>query len=166
MKPNKLDKAVVDLLLPRLSDEYKAFYTYRAASNWCKNVGYFVAAEFFANESKEELKHAKKIESYLVDWNITPELPMVNRPVLEYRSLVDVIKDAYTMEYDLYEAYETTSMEVFKKDLCVFDFLQEFRMIQKDAVAEYSDKLNMLEGVDGNKMNLLLIEHKLFQVNG
>jgi ferritin len=166
MKPNKLDKAVVDLLLPRLNDEYKAFYMYRAASNWCKNVGYFVAAEFFANESKDELKHAKKIENYLVDWNITPELPMIDRPVLEYRSLVDVIKDAYTIEYDLYEAYETTSMEVFKKDLCVFDFLQEFRMIQKESVAEYSDKLNMLEGVDGNKMNLLLIEHKLFQVNG
>jgi len=77
-----------------------------------------------------------------------------------------LIEAAYNVEYDLYEAYEDTSKQMFNKDLCVFDFLQEFRMIQKEAVAEYSDKLNMLEGVDANKMNLLLIEHKLFQVNG
>jgi hypothetical protein len=52
---------------------------------------------------------------------------------------------------------------VFKKDLCVFDFLQEFRKIQKDSVAEYSDKLNMLEGVDAkDKFNMLLLEKKLF----
>jgi len=52
---------------------------------------------------------------------------------------------------------------MFKKDLCVFDFLQEFRMLQKQSVAEYSDKLNMLEGVDGkDKFKLLLLEKKLF----
>jgi ferritin len=152
MKPNKLQDDVVSLLIPRLEDEYKAFYMYRAASNWCKNVGYFVAAEFFANESKDELKHAKKIEAYLVDWNVTPDLPVIEKPQLEFTTLVELIEAAYNVEYDLYEAYE--------------DFLQEFRMIQKEAVAEYSDKLNMLEGVDANKMNLLLIEHKLFQVNG
>lgn len=166
MKPNKLQDDVVSLLIPRLKDEYKAFYMYRAASNWCKNVGYFVAAEFFANESKDELKHAKKIEAYLVDWNVTPDLPVIEKPQLEFTTLVELIEAAYNVEYDLYEAYEDTSKQMFNKDLCVFDFLQEFRMIQKEAVAEYSDKLNMLEGVDANKMNLLLIEHKLFQVNG
>jgi ferritin len=166
MKPNKLQDDVVSLLIPRLEDEYKAFYMYRAASNWCKNVGYFVAAEFFANESKDELKHAKKIEAYLVDWNVTPDLPVIEKPQLEFTTLVELIEAAYNVEYDLYEAYEDTSKQMFNKDLCVFDFLQEFRMIQKEAVAEYSDKLNMLEGVDANKMNLLLIEHKLFQVNG
>lgn len=166
MKPNKLQDDVVSLLIPRLEDEYKAFYMYRAASNWCKNVGYFVAAEFFANESKDELKHAKKIEAYLVDWNVTPDLPVIEKPQLEFTTLVELIEAAYNVEYDLYEAYEDTSKQMFNKDLCVFDFLQEFRMIQKEAVAEYSDKLNMLEDVDANKMNLLLIEHKLFQVNG
>jgi len=163
MTPNKLDKEVVDLLLPRLKDEYNAFYFYRAASNWCQNVGYFKAAEFFAKESADELTHAKKIEDYLVDWNISPELPTVDRPQITFGGLIDVIENAYLIEYALYEDYEGTSMEVFKKDLCVFDFLQEFRKIQKDSVAEYSDKLNMLEGVNAkDKFNMLLLEKKLF----
>jgi ferritin len=163
MTPNKLDKDVVDLLLPRLKDEYNAFYFYRAASNWCQGVGYFKAAEFFAKESEDELGHAKKIEQYLVDWNVDPELPTVERPQIVFSGLMEVIESAYEIEYALYEDYEGTSMEMFKKDLCVFDFLQEFRMLQKQSVAEYSDKLNMLEGVDGkSKFNLLLLEEKLF----
>jgi len=163
MTPNKLDKDVVDLLLPRLKDEYNAFYFYRAASNWCQGVGYFKAAEFFAKESEDELGHAKKIEQYLVDWNVDPELPTVERPQIMFSGLMEVIENAYTIEYALYEDYEGTSKEMFKKDLCVFDFLQEFRMLQKQSVAEYSDKLNMLEGVDGkDKFKLLLLEKKLF----
>jgi len=163
MTPNKLDKDVVDLLLPRLKDEYNAFYFYRAAANWCKGVGYFKAAEFFAKESEDELSHAKKIEDYLVDWNVDPELPTVERPQITFAGLINVIESAYMIEYALYEDYEGTSMEMFKKDLCVFDFLQQFRMLQKQSVAEYSDKLNILEGVDAkDKFNMLLLEKKLF----
>jgi ferritin len=163
MTPNKLDKDVVDLLLPRLKDEYNAFYFYRAAANWCKGVGYFKAAEFFAKESEDELSHAKKIEDYLVDWNVDPELPTVERPQIIFAGLINVIESAYMIEYALYEDYEGTSMEMFKKDLCVFDFLQQFRMLQKQSVAEYSDKLNILEGVDAkDKFNMLLLEEKLF----
>lgn len=121
--PEKLSIQVVNLLLPRLQDELNAFYFYRSAANWCKNVGYFKAGEFFSEESETELKHAKAIENYLVDWNVTPDLPNVLKPTLEFRNLVDVITQAYDMEYKLYEAYEETSMRIFKiGDLCVFDF--------------------------------------------
>jgi ferritin len=168
MKPNKLEQEVVDLLLPRLSDEYKAFYMYRAAGNWCKDVGFFKAAAFFAAESEDELAHAKNIEQYLVDWNVTPDLPTVEKPQIEFANLMEIIESAYQVEYDLYEAYEKTSMDIFNtQDLCTFDFLQEFRTIQRKSVAEYADKLNMLEGVDGkDKFKMLLLEEQLFEVNG
>ena len=64
----------------------------------------------------------------------------------------------------MYEEYEDTSMKIFKTgDLCVFDFLQKYRTIQKESVAEYSDKINMLEGVNTkSKFELLMLEKKLF----
>lgn len=163
-KPEKLSQPVVNLLLPRLQDEFNAAYFYRSASNWCKNVGYFIAAEFFAKESEDEFGHAKKIENYLVDWNVTPALPTIPKPTLEFSSLEQVITMAYDMEYALYEEYEDTSMKIFKTgDLCVFDFLQQYRTGQKDAVAEYSDKLNMLDGTNtGSKFEMLMLEKKLF----
>ena len=164
IKPEKLPKEVVSLLLERLNDEFKAYYFYRSATNWCKNVGYFKAAEFFAKESEDELSHAKKIENYIIDWNVLPDLPTINKPEIEFDGLDDIINLSYEMEYDLYEAYEDTSMKIFKiGDLCVFDFLQFYRVTQKEAVAEYSDKINMLEGVNTkSKFEMLMLEKKLF----
>jgi ferritin len=163
MKPYSLNKGVVDLLAPRHLDEMDAFYFYRAASNWCQGVGYFKAAAFFAAESQDELEHAAKIEKYLVDWNITVPLPTVPKPQVEFSGLLEVLEEAYKIEYDLYEAYEDTSKKLFNMDLCTFDFLQQFRLIQTKSVAEYSDKLNLLEDVDGkDKFKLLLLEEKLF----
>jgi ferritin len=163
-KPEKLSQPVINLLLPRLQDEFNAAYFYRSASNWCKNVGYFIAAEFFAKESEDEFGHAKKIENYLVDWNVTPALPTIPKPTLDFSNLEQVIIMAYEMEYALYEEYEDTSMKIFKTgDLCVFDFLQQYRVGQKESVAEYSDKLNMLEGTNtGSKFEMLMLEKKLF----
>jgi ferritin len=162
MTPNKLEQKVVDALLPLLTSEYDAFYHYRALANWCKNVGYEKAAEFFAKESDDELTHAKKIEQYLVDWNVTPDLPKIFEPKLEYETLLDGIQSSYKMEYDLYEQYEKVGEKMFTADLCTFGLIQEFLKIQLSAVAEYSDKLNMLDGVEPSKINLLLLEKKLF----
>lgn len=163
MTPKKLSNEIVALLLPRLADEFKAYYAYRAIANWCKNVGYFKAAAFFEAESADELSHAKKIENFLTDWNVTPALPTISAPQTDFKNLKQTIEVAYQMEYDLYEEYEDTSAKVFKtSDLCVFDFLQEFRTIQAKSVAEYSDKLNVLEGVSGSKFEFLLLEENLF----
>jgi ferritin len=163
MKPNQLPKEIVAILLPRLKDEHTAHYFYRAASNWCKNVGYFVAAEYFFKESEDELTHAKKLEDFLVDWNVVPQLPALDKPKTEFKSLLDLIQQAYKIEYDLYTEYEEDSTKVAKTgDYCVFDLLQFFRTTQKESVAQYSDMLNLLEGVEDNKFNMLLLEKKLF----
>lgn len=163
-KPIKLSTEIVNLLLPRLQDEMNAFYFYRSASNWCKNVGFFKAGEYFEKESADELVHAKGIENYLVDWNVTPELPKINEPELEFEDLGQLIEMAYDIEYKLYEDYEDTSMKIFKTgDLCVFDFLQTYRKIQKDSVAEYSDMINLLTGVDtADKFKMILLQEELF----
>ena len=87
MTPNKLDKSAVDLILPRLQDEYNAFYFYRSASNFLQNMGYVFAAEYFAGESTDELSHAKGLEDYLVSWNVTPNLPDIDKPVLKFDGL-------------------------------------------------------------------------------
>jgi ferritin len=161
-KPIKLGNDIVALLLPRLADEFKAFYFYRAAANWCRDRGFDKAAEFFQKESDTELEHAKGIENYIVDWNVLPQLSTIKDPQIEFVSLIEIIEKAYQLEYSLYEAYEETSEEVFKKDLCTFDFLQKYRTIQTESVAEYATMLNKLEGVSAGKFELLLLQDKLF----
>lgn len=161
--PIKLSDAMVAILMPRLQDEMNASYLYRAASNWCKDKGFFKAAAYFAKESADELTHAKKLEDYMIDWNVNPILPPIPSPA-PFTSLAEIIEKAYGIEYALYQEYENTSKMAFDvNELCVFDLLQDFRTKQKNSVAEYSDMINMLEGVNvGDKFQMLMLEEELF----
>jgi len=162
MKPETLPQEIVDLLLPRLQDEFTALYFYREATNWCRNAGYMKAADFFKKESDSELEHAKGIEDFITDWNVQPDLPSIETPVT-FTGLIDIINKAYQLEFSLYAEYEDTSVKIFRTgDICVFDFLQKYRKIQNDSVVEYSDILNKLEGVKEDKFQLLMLEDKLF----
>ena len=163
-KPVKLNKEIVDLLMPRISDEYQANRFYAEAANWCQDKGYFVAAKFFNEESADELVHAKGIVDFIIGWNVVPTLPDVEEQNNGFDSLLDIIEKAYAIEYALYEAYEDTSMKVFNKgDLCVFDLLQKYRTIQTESVAAFSDMMNVCSGVDDeSKFEMLMLEETLF----
>lgn len=162
-KPTVLSKEIVKLLTPRIQDELLASYFYRDASNYLKGIGFNIAAAYFAKESADELVHSSILERYLVDWNVHPELESIDAQDNGFEGLVDVIEKAYELEYHLYTAYEKTAMSAFEKgDTCTFFFLAQFNDIQRKAVAEYSDMLNMLEGVEDEKCDLLLLEEKLF----
>jgi len=170
IKPKTLPQEIVSLLQPRLQDELTQYARYMALSNWCKGVGYELAAKFYEKDANEELDHARRIQNFLVDWNVVPKYPAIVAPKTEFEALVATIEEAYKFEYKLYEDYEDTSAKVLEAgDVCTFDFLQQFRTIQRVTVAEYSDKLNMLEGVVDEekgerecKEDMLLLEEKLF----
>jgi ferritin len=164
LKPEILDKEVVDILTSRLQNEYNHHYFYQAASNWCRGIGFNKAADYFLAESNEELEHARGIEKYLVDWNVTPSLPIIKTPVLEFKNLAETVELSYKNEYELYELYEESSVDILKMgEINTFDFLQAYRKNQTDAVAAYSDMLNILEGTNADsKFEMLLIEENLF----
>jgi len=153
MKPVKLSQEISNLLSEKIGEEYKAHYFYRQVANYCENIGYLKAAEYFNNEAGEELKHAEGLQKYLTDWNVQPVLAPVEPPQ-RVSGLVDAIEKAYVMEYELYEGYETLSMDILnKKDVCTFDFLQQYRTIQRLSVAEYSTFLNQLDTIDREDKN-------------
>jgi ferritin len=162
MTPSKLNDEVVSLLLERLKDEYTAHYYYRAAANWCKNKNYKKAASYFEEEASSELDHAKKLQEYMDDWNVDFQIPSTTTEH-EFENLVDIVNQAYQMEYGLLQSYNQSSAAVFVKDLSSFDFLQELRKIQNDSVIEYSDLLNALMLIDYNdKFQLLYFEQTYF----
>jgi len=162
--PEKLNDRSVSLLLSLLQSEFKAFYFYRAAENWCKNAGFNKTAAYFAKESITELDHAKSIEAYLVDWNVNPTLPGIESPQTNFINLVDIIERAYNLEFGLFGDYTSASDDVFsRKDLATFAVIQSKVQTQVDSVKEYSDMLNVLQGVDiRDKFQLLMIEENLF----
>jgi ferritin len=159
-----LNPKTAEILMKKISKEYLHHYTYQAASNWCRDNGFDVAKDFFLKESDEELGHARKLQEYLIDWNMNPVISVEFPSDLNYTNLLELIQTIYNTEYELYEMYEYCSKELIDMgDTCTFDFLQFFRKAQTDAVITYSDMLGKLEGVNGDdKFTMLLLEKKLF----
>ena len=157
-----LSDKVVKILTARIKDEYTAHYYYRAASNWCQDMNYKKASEFFKNEAVGELTHAEKLQEYIVDFNVQPEIPQAPTKH-KFDNLIDIIHGAYEMELGLMKAYNKDSQDVFSDDITTFDFLTEFREIQKSAVVEYNDLINASELVDKkDKFQVLYFEQTYF----
>jgi len=162
VKLYKLSESVINILTDRIKDEYTAHYYYRAATNWCEDMNYKKAAEFFKNEAKDELKHSQKIQEYMVGFNIIPEIPQAPTKHT-FNSLIDIINGAYKMELDLMNEYNKNSQDLISEDITTFDFLTEFREIQKGAVVEYNDLINASELVNmKDKFQVLYFEQTYF----
>jgi len=158
----KLSDKVVKLLTDRVKDEYTAHYYYRAAANWCGDMNYKKAAEFFTNEANDELGHAQKIQKYMTDFNIIPNIPKTET-THTFDNLIDVINGAYEMELALMKQYNKDSHSIFAEDLTTYDFLEKFRKIQRDAVIEYNDLINGANLVDKkDKFQVLYFEQTYF----
>lgn len=162
VKLYKLNAKTIKILTDRIKDEYTAHYYYRAASNWCQDMNYKKAAEFFKNEAVDELTHAQKLQEYMTDFNIIPEIPQA--PVKHsFSNLIDIIHGAYKMELALMKDYNKDSQDVFSTDITTFDFLTEFREIQKGAVIEYNDLINATNLVNKkDKFQVLYFEQTYF----
>lgn len=162
VKLYKLTDKVIKILTDRIKDEYTAHYYYRAASNWCQDMNYKKAAEFFKNEAVDELTHAEKLEEYMTDFNIQPEIPQAPTKH-NFDNLIDIIYGAYEMELGLMKEYNKNSQDLFGEDITTFDFLREFREIQKGAVVEYNDLINGSDLVDKkDKFQVLYFEQTYF----
>ena len=158
----KLDAKVIKILTDRIKDEYIAHYYYRAASNWCQDMNYKKAAEFFTNEAIDELTHAQKIQEYMVDFNIQPVIPQAPTKH-KFDNLIEIVHGAYKMELGLMKEYNKNSQSIFTSDIATFDFLTEFREIQRGAVIEYNDLINASNLVDkSDKFQVLYFEQTYF----
>jgi ferritin len=160
--PRPLNENIINIFNERLGDEYTAYYFYRNAANWCKNMNYKKAAAFFESESEGELGHAKGLQDYLTQWNIIPQIPQA--PTTQnFSSLVDIINKAYNLEYNLLEKYSENQKMLSNEHPATFNFIQKYVDIQNGEVSEYSDLLNAAVLVDTNdKFQTLYFEQTYF----
>jgi len=158
----KLDSKTIKILTDRIKDEYIAHYYYRAASNWCQDMNYKKAAEFFKNEAEDELTHAEGIQEYMTGFNIIPEIPQAPTKYT-FDNLVDIVYGAYKIELALMKEYNKNSQDLFSSDITTFDFLKAYREFQKGAVVEYNDLINAIDLIDKtDKFQVLYFEQTYF----
>ena len=81
-----------------------------------------------------------------------------------FLTLIDIVNKAYQLEYNLLINYNNNSSMILPIDLNTFDFLQQLRVNQNTAVAEYSDLLNAAQLINvENNFEVLYYEGKYFK---
>ena len=163
IKPIILTQDTINIINESIGLEYKSHLFWNSAANWCASVGYNKAAAYYAKESMSELEHVKKHQDFLIGWNIVPTIPQVQMSY-GFESLPDTINQSYTLMLEVFNHYVKKSQPLFASDLSSFDFLQEFRLKQIEALAVYSSLLSGLELINiENKLDILFFEKKYFK---
>ena len=110
MPKSKIPAKVLEELTRQFNHELGAAHAYRALAIWCdvRNLKGF--AQFFTKQSGEELEHADKFGSHMIDRGVQPELVAVPAPKQEFKTLLEVAQQALAMEqantHGIHLAYE------------------------------------------------------------
>lgn len=149
-----------------LSEELKAERHYLSCAIWCQNNGYDIAAKFFYAESESEKEHAQKLINYFTDLSDSPTLPFIAEGTTTFTNLLDVINvSLLSFEKPLYDLYGKVYSEIEEEYPQCAKFLLDFIQIQHDSIAEYSNMIDILNGVNpSDKFAMLMLQEQLFKM--
>jgi len=98
MAKTKIPLKVLTELNRQLNYELTAAHAYLAMSAWCAGQNLKGFASFFSKQASEEREHAEKLMEHLQDRGMIPELAAIAAPKHNFGSLLEVAKQAQTME--------------------------------------------------------------------
>src|SRR5207245_579869 len=136
-----------------LNHELAASHNYHALALWCEDQNFKGFARYFHEQAAEEQVHARKFIAHLLDRGVLPELAQIPAPKAKFKSLLDVAKQAQTMEQSntagIHQAYEAATKE---KDYPAHVFLQWFineQVEEEDWADEMVDRIEQANCAGG-----------------
>jgi len=81
-----------------LALEFQASHTYLAMSIWLRERDLLGFSSYMLTKSTEERGHASKMIAYLVDSEANVQLPTIESPERDWKSVKDLCDVVYTME--------------------------------------------------------------------
>lgn len=158
MKQKILSSKIEQKLNELIGQELYAMYAYKAMANWCQDEGFLRAHPFFIDESSDEKSHAEVLEQYLLDMGCVPSLEKIDKPESSFKTLYDVIYEAYDMEVALGEKYAEMALECVKEDALTLTKIQEFIKIQTESIGFFGDICSAAKGLSDSKFEQLMLE--------
>jgi ferritin len=98
MPGHAVNPTVLVELQRQLNHELSAAYAYDGLALWCEDQDFKGFARFFLKQAAEERAHARRFMDHLLDRGVLPELAPVPAPKMQFRSLMDVARQAQGME--------------------------------------------------------------------
>lgn len=98
MAGTTIAQPVLTELQRQLNHELFAAHGYLALSLWCEDKNFKGFARYFLKQADEERAHARKFIDHLLDRQVLPSVTELAAPKGQFKSLMDVAKQALAME--------------------------------------------------------------------
>ncbi len=95
-----LNNKLIEALEKQATHELTAAIAYLAMSNWCASEDYPGFAEFFKLQYQEELEHAEKFQTHLLERGVNPATGATLAPQCEYEDMLSAAKMALKLEQE------------------------------------------------------------------
>ncbi|MBT8252402.1 MAG: ferritin [Flavobacteriaceae bacterium] len=143
-----MNTSIEKLLNDQIKYEAKASMQYLAMASWADENGYNGIADFFYNQSVEELDHMRKLVRFVNERGGHVIIPALDQPVSSYDSLNSLFESFLKSEEFVTDKINHIIFECLQhKDYNVHNFMQWYvtEQLEEEATARsLLDKLNII----------------------
>jgi len=160
----KLNGKIEAALNRQINQEMAAAYAYLAASAGFEAENLQGFAKWMAHQRAEELDHAQRLITYLLDRGGRLHLDAVAKPRHDYQSVMEVFQGALTNEQNNTKAiHDLYRLAVEEHDYATQSYLKWFIDEQVEEEKIMNDAISLLERAGDDRSALLVLNQQMGQ---
>jgi len=143
----------------QITAEFESAYLYLDMANYLESQNFEGMAHWFRLQAKEEKRHALKINDFLMERNVVPDLGKIKPTENKWRDATAVLDEAHRHECMVSNMiYDLVAQAMDDKDFASLSFLQWFVDEQVEEEAQSSELLNKARLIDGDIAGLMSLD--------
>ncbi len=157
-----MDKTVEKLLNEQITKEYFSAYLYMSMASYFEANNFPGMAHWMKIQTQEEMLHGTKFFEYVNDRGARVILGALEKPKSEFKSVMEVFKDALAHEKKVTASINNLYAKAQKaNDNATSMFLQWFITEQVEEEKNASDIIARLELIKDNPMGIVMLDKEL-----
>ncbi len=157
-----INQLIITLLNYRIQQEELSSRLYKSMSVWLNKAGFVGASALWNKYSLEEQAHADWAYQYLLDLNIKPEVPELEKPQSEFKSLPNIIALSFQHELQILEQLQDLAKQAQQlNDFMTLELAQKYLKEQVDEIAKTTTFIDQLEAFGTSGASLKLFDNEL-----
>ncbi len=157
-----LSKTMQDVINKQIARELDAAYTYLGIAAYCSQEQYNGFANYFRVQTQEELFHASKMITFVLDAGGKIDLPSIASAKTEFGSLMDVLDASIAHEKENTKGvHEVADLAITEKDHATRTFFDWFVTEQVEEEANFEQLIHQLKLVGQDGQGVYLMDKEL-----
>lgn len=157
-----ISQKLIELMNYRIEQEEASSRLYKGMAVWLDFKGFSGAAKLFNKYADEETKHAGWAYQYLLDLDVMPIVPAIEKPLVEFAGLVDIINKTYEHEQKVTEQCQALADAAFKAgDYMTLHLAQHYLDEQIEELAKSNYWVNRIQTFGSDNTILFEIDEEM-----